>query len=207
MTLYAYSGEQIKSDRRQHLFLEPAQHMTKDKKPTPSIANFAGGTLIAIGILLIVLQRFGEINIGEIWPFFVIVPGAAMMGAALLSSKGNQSAAAVGAAITATGLLLLYQTRFGHFESWAYAWALVFPFAPGIGLVLHGKKADDTALVEKGKWAIFIGIAAFAVGLIFFEVIIGISGKAIFDGLRDTLVWPVLMIGAGFGLLLIKRRK
>ena len=42
------------------------------------------------------------------------------------------------------GLLLFYQNTFNHFESWAYAWALI-PFAVGIGLVINGTWSEQPA--------------------------------------------------------------
>lgn len=52
---------------------------------------------------------------------------------------GGRSAAGLtipGSIITTIGLLLLYQETFDHFESWAYAWALI-PTAVGVGIVIE----------------------------------------------------------------------
>ena len=43
-----------------------------------------------------------------------------------------------GTVATTVGLVLLYQNNTGHWESWAYAWALVGPAASGLGLALWG---------------------------------------------------------------------
>ena len=36
------------------------------------------------------------------------------------------------------GVILLYQNAANHFESWAYAWGLVFPTATGLGRMIYG---------------------------------------------------------------------
>lgn len=185
---------------------DAAQSKPKDHPQTRTVTNLASGALIGVGLLMIGLQRIGGLDIGEIWPFFIIAPGAAMLGASLFSKFGNRYTAALGATITTAGLLLRYQLTYEHFQSWAYAWALVLPFAAGAGLVLFGSKINDAALIDKGKHAMIIGTTLFVVGLVFFELIIGISDKAIFNGLRDSMIWPTLLIGGGFALTILRKR-
>ena len=87
-----------------------------------------GGLLVLVGAVLL-LGQFVRIDVGHYgWPFFVIAPGVLILFVAL-SARGmvGEGLAILGSIITVTGLILLYQNATDHFESWAYAWALVFP--------------------------------------------------------------------------------
>src|SRR5438105_2944071 len=87
-----------------------------------------GGLLILIGAILLAGQ-FVRIDVGhDGWPFFVIAPGVVILFLAL-TARGvvSEGLAVLGSIITVSGLILLYQNATDHFESWAYAWALVFP--------------------------------------------------------------------------------
>ena len=46
--------------------------------------------------------------------------------------------AIAGSIVTTVGSVLLYQQTTGHWESWAYAWALVGPGAAGLGMLVYG---------------------------------------------------------------------
>jgi predicted small integral membrane protein len=97
------------------------------------------------------------------------------------------------------GLVLLYQNATDHWESWAYAWALVGPGGSGIGMLLYGTRSGDRKMARDGFWAILTAIGIFAVGLVFFEGIIGISGKPL---ALPAWVLPVAVIVIGIVVLL-----
>jgi hypothetical protein len=78
--------------------------------------------------------------------------------------------------ITVTGLILLYQDATGHWESWAYAWALIAPGAVGLGLLLFGLLGGRRGLIDAGARAALAGLAIFLVGAVFFELILNIGG-------------------------------
>jgi hypothetical protein len=116
------------------------------------------GVFIGLGVLLIVmgalffvgqavgfeLGRFG-------WPFFVIIPGLALSGVGLAAGGSTgERVTPLGAAVTMVGVILLYQNTVDHFESWAYAWAL-------IGAALFVAGAFFFELV--------VGISGFGLGL------------------------------------------
>ena len=116
------------------------------------------GVFIGLGVLLIVmgalffvgqavgfeLGRFG-------WPFFVIIPGLALSGVGLAAGgTTGERVTPLGAAVTMVGVILLYQNTVDHFESWAYAWAL-------IGAALFVAGAFFFELV--------VGISGFGLGL------------------------------------------
>ncbi len=107
--------------------------------------------------------------------------------------------------ILAVGLLLLYQNTFNHFESWAYAWALVLPGAGGFGLLLNGAKHGNQKQAKIGRSLIVTSGAIFVVGAVFFELIINISGLGIRGFGVNSYLWPALFIAAG--IFVLRRQK
>jgi hypothetical protein len=142
----------------------------------------------AVGVdLLEVIERAG-------WPFFVIVPGLILASAALLPRRPDGLGFAIaGTIVTTVGLVLLYQESTGHWESWAYAWALVGPGAAGIACVWYGLLARSRQLVMEGFRLAAVATALFVVGAWFFETIFR-TGRAPVD---IGTWWPALLIAAG----------
>ena len=97
------------------------------------------------------------------------------------------------------GLVLLYQNATDRFETWAYAWALVGPGGSGIGMLLYGTRSGDRKMARDGFRTILTALGLFAVGLVFFEGIIGISGERL--PLPDWVL-PVAVIVIGVLVLL-----
>ncbi|MBN2012055.1 hypothetical protein JW960_22190 [candidate division KSB1 bacterium] len=97
-----------------------------------------------------------------------------------------------GCIVTSVGLLLGYQNITNHWESWAYAWALIAPGSVGIAMFVFGTMRSQPKLVKDGKKVMTIGAILFICGFVFFELIIGISGF----GFR-SVAWPILIIGVG----------
>jgi len=136
-----------------------------------------GGLLVLIGAIWLVGQ-FVRIDVGHYgWPFFVIAPGVVILFLALTARGAlGEGLAILGSIITVTGLILLYQNATDHFESWAYAWALIFPGAVGVGMILYGLVADRPGNARAGARLVGIGVVLFLLGVAFFEGIIGIGG-------------------------------
>jgi hypothetical protein len=148
-----------------------------------------------VGVLWLLSEAFDlEVWSGG-WPFFLIVPGVAGLAAGLASERAGLGAAIPGAIVTVIGLLLLYQNTTGHWESWAYAWALVAPGAVGLALLLVGVRTGDAGLQASGTTTLTVAMVIFIVGFVFFEVLIGISGRDF--GLGADVVLPALLIGFG----------
>jgi hypothetical protein len=175
----------------------------------------SSGVFIGLGILLIVLgtlffvgQAVG-FELGRFgWPFFVIIPGLALSGVGLATGDPTgERITPLGAAVTMTGVILLYQSAADHFESWAYAWALVFPTSTGLGQMIYGSlKGRKEMVVSGGRWAL-IGAALFVGGAFFFELVVGVSGYGF--GL-DRFGWPLGLVIVGTLLLaggLLYRRR
>jgi hypothetical protein len=110
-----------------------------------------GAVLVALGILFL-LEQFFDVRLGQwLWPLFIIIPGLLFFVGMVLGGKPAGPLAIPGSIVTTVGLLLFYQNTFNHFESWAYAWALM-PVAVGIGLMINGIWSEQPALVHNGGW-------------------------------------------------------
>jgi len=155
--------------------------------------------LVAVGAVFLFGQIF-DVRYDFTWPFFIIIPGALLFLVAV-TGGGPTAALMIPASIsTATGLLLLYQNSTGHWESWAYAWALVAPGATGVGQMAYGWLMGRPSWVRIGSWAAATGAGLFLVGAVFFEGILGISGRDF--GVAGRIGLPGVMIALGVLLLL-----
>lgn len=161
-----------------------------------------GGLLVVIGAVLLVGQ-FIRIDIGHYgWPFLVIAPGLAILFLALMARGAlGEGLAILGSIITVTGLVLLYQNATDHFESWAYAWTLVFPGAVGVGMLLYGLVAGRPGNVRAGTRLIGVGVVLFLVGVVFFEGIIGIGGYQ-FGRSAGVAIGALIIVMGAFLLIL-----
>lgn len=172
-------------------------HERSRRGPEPSVA--ALGLLLVVGGGLLLAGQLMDIDIGRIgWPLFIIIPGVALLVAGLAVS-GGLGLTIAGTIVTMVGLILFYQNATDHWESWAYAWALVGPFASGLGMVVHGTVHRQTDVVRSGWWPLLSGLGLFVAGFIFFEGIIGLSGDRF--PLPDWAL-PALLILLGVGVLI-----
>lgn len=154
-----------------------------------------GAVLVMLGILFL-LEQFFDFQLGQrLWPLFIIIPGLVFFAGMLLGGKAAGPLAIPGSIVTTVGLLLLYQNTFNHFESWAYAWALM-PAAVGVGLMINGTWSEQPALIHNGRRVAGTGLMLFLVGFFFFELVLNIGGIA------SGIAVPLLLIAAGIYLLL-----
>jgi hypothetical protein len=134
-----------------------------------------GGILIVLGLVFFAGNQL-NLDIGKAaWPLYVIAPGVALVTLGLTQRNGS-GLTIFGSIVTMVGLVLLYQNATDRWESWAYAWALVGPGGSGIGMLLYGTRSGDRKMARDGFWTILVALGIFAVGLVFFEGILGISG-------------------------------
>jgi hypothetical protein len=196
------------SDDDQAVIAEPSEP-AEPPPPSPAVPaatperRGSSGTAL-LGILLITVGVFffiGQwLNIdwgAATWPFYVIAPGLALMAWGLTQRDGSGLTVA-GSIVTMVGLVLLYQNATGHWESWAYAWALVGPGGSGLGMLLYGTRSGNRKMARDGFWQILIAIGLFVAGFIFFEGIIGISGQRL---PLPEWVLPVAVIAIGLLVL------
>lgn len=173
------------------------------ERPRPGAAALGVAMIIVGGLWLV--GRSLDVNVWDYgWPLFVILPGAVLLVAGLSNGGAGGTAAMIpGAIVTTVGLLLLYQDANGHYESWAYAWALVSPGAVGAALWLSGVRNGNPGQRSGGLATLRVGIVLFVVGFFVFEGIIGISDRDL--GPVGEYAIPVLIIGLGLSLLVRRR--
>jgi hypothetical protein len=161
------------------------------------------GMMLVLAGLVLLLGQLVHLDLGHYgWPLFIIVPGIALLIIAI-SSRGfaGEGLAILGSILTITGLILLFQNGTDHFESWAYAWALVFPGAVGIGMIIYGSYAGRPGNVRAGVRLLGIGLVLFLLGAAFFEGVIGIGGYHF--GQSAGAIAGVVIIGIGAVLLIL----
>ncbi len=149
--------------------------------------------LVGLGVLFL-LGEFGIFNfwdIGRLWPFFIVVPGFVFLFFAATGSREMSSLAIPGSIITGTGLILLYQSVTGRWESWAYVWTL-YPVFLGLGLMYMGNRTGSEGSYRTGRTFVTWGAVGFLVFGAFFEVFI-------FNGFslgRYLLPLTLILVGA-----------
>lgn len=161
-----------------------------------------GGLLVLIGAALLIGQVV-RIDVGHAgWPLLVIAPGVVILFLAL-TAKGalGEGLAILGSILTVTGLILLYQDATDHFESWAYAWTLIFPGAVGLGMVLYGLVAGRPGNLRAGARLIAISVVLFLLGVAFFEGVIGLGGYQF--GRASGTAAGALIVAMGAALLIL----
>lgn len=165
-----------------------------------------GNSSAAIGVVLIVLGIFAllivmsGVDLTQYgWPLFVLVPGLTLL---VLGFVGMGAVASVpGGIVTMLGLVLSYQNSTGDWPSWAFAWSLVLPFGLGLGIYLQALRDRDMPALRRGRTLMFIGLMIFIFGFVFFESVLGISGRD-YGGFGKAAL-PLLLIVIG-GILLVR---
>jgi hypothetical protein len=160
-----------------------------------------GGAVIAAGTLFLAATLVGGDVWPVVWPFFVIVPGVLFFVIMVTAGREAGALAIPGSMITITGLVLLYQSAFHHFATWAYAWTLVAPFGVGVGLYVWGRWSGRHDIRRAGLVVAKVGLGMFIAFGLLFEVVFNHSG-----GGAARVFWPVLLILFGVYLLVQPER-
>ncbi len=169
--------------------------MTAERQPPPGVV--LGALLILIGIAFLAMRYLDAFDVMELWPWFVIAPGAVLFVVGLILPNTGML---IGGSVTATiGLILAWQNQTGLWATWAWIWALI-PVSSGIGSLLGGLRTGDRQMRSAGLWQIVIGLAMLAVFYVFFEEFIGLSG-----GLVPLPEWAMPAVLIGLGLLVLLR--
>ena len=155
-----------------------------------------GLALVGLGLFFFISTIVGG-AINFMWPIFVLGPGLLLFYLVRLLGKKAAFLTIPATMVSTVGLLLFYQNLTGHWESWAYAWSLIMPTALGVGISIYGdlKKSDKT--IERGEKIAKFGLGIFAVGAVFFELLLNLGGFAI----------PLAILLVIAGVYLTRRKK
>ena len=158
-----------------------------------------GITLIVLGGFFLLTHLFNLSTGSFAWTLFIIIPGLIMIAAAFMADESATGLITPGSIITTVGLILLWQTIAGNFETWSYAWGLILA-AAGLGIALQGYLTDDLKLIYAGRQLAIVGLIFFIAFGVFFEMFIF---RNIFTGVVGRYVLPVVLILAGLYLLFL----
>jgi len=162
----------------------------------PQAGLVAGIILVLIGALFLV-ARVADLALGpNAWPLWIIVPGLAMfVGSFAIPPRAGLGLAIPGAIVTTVGVILWVQETYALYATWAYAWALVAPTAPGLGMLAYGLVKGDRSIAGDGLRTMLVGLGLFLGFALFFEGVIGLSGERV-AGLDQVLPYVVIGLGA-----------
>jgi hypothetical protein len=163
-----------------------------------------GALLVILGIGAYLARQAGIDAIQTVtdagWPLFVIVPGVALLVASFFQRRPQGLGLAIpGAIVTSVGVLLFYQQATGHWESWAYAWALVGPGAAGLAMIGYGLVVRDPQVIRPGLALSVISAVVFITGYWYFETIFDTGRVPVDLGAS----WPLALIALGAIALVI----
>ena len=163
-----------------------------------------GSALVIVGVGWFVMRELAIDPFKAVsdagWPYFVIIPGVALLLVSLVRTPPSGVGFAIaGSIVTTVGCVLLYQQTTGHWTSWAYAWALVGPGAAGLGMLAYGLIFGQRDLLAPGARLVAIAAAIFAVGYWYFETVFTTGRAPVALGEW----WPVIVIGAGLTALAV----
>ncbi len=147
------------------------------------------------GGLLFLADRLVGFDLGaDGWPLFVIVPGVLLFAwGVTMPGREGVGLAVAGEITTVVGLILAVQNATGLWATGACAWALVGPGGTGVGLLGYGVAHRDSGLAANGLRSLGAGLALFVAFGVFFEGVIGLSGRPFLS----TDIGPVVLIGLG----------
>jgi hypothetical protein len=130
-----------------------------------------GALLIAFGVLTLLGQVFQGLDFwGTFWPFIIIAFGALFFVAMLASGRSLSGLAIPGSIFTVIGLMLLYQSLTGHWESWSYGWTVIL-MSIGLGIFLMGVWGANPNQRRSGLQLLRLGMILFVIFGAFFELI------------------------------------
>ncbi len=154
--------------------------------PRQWVPLLVGAVLVTIGSCSLA-SALGLEPMRFIWPFFVIVPGAAMFTVGM-TNRHVAGLVVPGTIVGGIGLILLFQSISGHWASWAYAWGLI-PVWIGAGNMLRGHLLEQPEHVEEGRKLARVGLICFLIAGTFFELLVNLSGSPL-----GRFAWSALLV-------------
>ncbi|HEY5560648.1 MAG TPA: DUF5668 domain-containing protein [Clostridiaceae bacterium] len=159
--------------------------------------NFWGVILIILGALLLFnkIYFFADLNIGNLWPLFVLLPGLAFEFSYFIERK-SAGLLVPGGILTSLGSLFLFET-FSKWSFAAYTWP-VYPLGVAIGLL---------QLYIFGKHTRGLLIPVFILTMVSFLGFAVILYGSIYVWINIDLIVPITLISLGIILLIGRRKK
>lgn len=157
-------------------------------------ALVGGAVLIALGLLSLAGQIFRDVNWGGLWPLLVIGMGMLFFVAMLAGGKQAAGFAVPGSIVGGIGLVLLFQSLTGHWQSMSYFWTLIILFV-GTGVYIMGQYTNDESQKKSGLRVMKVGLVLFLLFGAFFEILF-----SSYNG----LVFPLLLILLGVYLVVVR---
>ncbi len=186
------------SARRHHGLHGQREHGEREhsERGNDERENLIGGAvLVALGVAFLAQQVFNFAGRGFPWPFFIIGPGLLLFAAMIAGGRGAGGLAVPATIVTTIGLILLAQSTFDYFESWAYVWALL-PTAGGVGTAIAGSWEGSERVRRGGVKAATGGLTMFLIFGGFFELLIFRNGALL------AHAWTLALIAVGAFLML-----
>jgi len=144
---------------------------------------YVGILLIAAGFLFLVAEMTGRwIGWGAIWPFLVLLVGAAFWLPIFIWWDRHEELAGLaipGTIVAVNGLILLFQNITGLWETWSYLWTME-PVAVALGLLalyILGKR--DRGLLVAASIVGGIGLTFFLIFATAFSPFFRILGPVV----------------------------
>ena len=159
-------------------------------------AILLGAGLLILGVVMLAGNLF-NIRFGQFtWPFIFIVPGVIIFISALDSeSPTSEGFAVLGSILSMLGFVFLIQSVLDLWASWAYAWSLVAPTSIGLGQMIYGTRKGREPIVRTGKQLATIGLTIFAIGFIFFELVLNINNIGFPSFGLPSLPMTLILVG------------
>ena len=157
-------------------------------------ALVGGALLIGFGLLSLVIRYIPGLDLGNLWPLFIIAFGGLFFIAMFAMGKSGAGFAVPGSIITGIGLVLLYQTLTDNWESMSYFWTFIVFFV-GLGIYIMGRYGGDASQRKSGAGVMKVGVILFIIFGAFFEMVFSSFSNMFF---------PILLILLG-GYLVLSR--
>ena len=164
----------------------------KERQRSAHEGMVGGAILIALGVVILSQRFFDFAGFGFPWQLFIIGPGIMLFGLMILGGRKANGLAIPASVITTIGMILLVQSVFDYFESWAYVWALI-PTAVGVGTMIAGLWGGNQKMIASGKQGAKGGLGMFLAFAAFFELLIFQHGR-----LTSSVLILALIVGGGF---------
>jgi hypothetical protein len=153
----------------------------------------AGAILIGLGLLALARNLLPGFDWGAVWPLAITGFGALFFVAMFAGGKQAAAFAIPGSIVGGIGLILLFQSITGRWESMSYFWTLIIMLV-GAGIYIMGWYGGDASQRRSGLGVMKIGFILFIVFGAFFEILVFSS--------FNSMIFPVLIILLGVYLVL-----